>query len=219
MARITGGSATYEQKVNTGNYEHKLFRSEISWLANEGDDARDMMDHAADEAVRITRERLGLAQKPVHNAAEIAAEVVRTREGLDPIDQLRAKAEAAGLPVEEADVELVEGKPMPKRTRAPKLGSVEALKAAAAAAAVDPLADDKPVLDLTADMVVDDDPFASIAPDITDTDMIKAAEAKKAELKDAVSIRKLIGTYAPQMAAIPQSRRAAFLAELKALAK
>ena len=68
----------------------------------------------------------------------------------------------------------------------------------------------------TPDPLADDDLLA-LPPDISNEDLVRAAEKKKVELGDAIKIRQTIGRYAPQMSMIPQERRRAFLDELEAL--
>lgn len=269
MARITGGTVHYLRKVNTGNYEHKEFAADISWSADEGDNARDMMELAADEAVRITRERLGLTQKTVRDgkvekflAVLDEANKIPPAELMDVFDPESVAATGERLAMQGAAA-----LPEPKRTvapkpaKAPKLGSVEAIKAAVAKtdpllvpawvseadlcaydplgldlvgvdlaarrareaeteapAVLDPLLDQRTIIDHEPAAADDgSDPLLALPPDISDAELIVAAEKKVAEMHDSIAVRKTIGRYAQQMSMIPQNRRRAFLDELASL--
>ena len=63
MARLTGGTVRYLQRVNTGNYEHKEASADMQWSAEDHDGAdvaEAMMKKAATEARRVTWALLGI---------------------------------------------------------------------------------------------------------------------------------------------------------------
>lgn len=202
MAQITGGLVRYERSVKVAEYENKKFTCELSWAAPEGEDAVHMLDHAANMAVAETHYRLGLGKQ---GAATPAKEP-------PPL-------ETNPKPEPQPPVEQPKSPTPPKERKEPKLGSVEALRDAAARAAeiVDPLLG-APVTVSPPSSTVTEDDFAALPPEISREDMLQAC-ADKANEVGSIAVRKLVGEYAVQVSMIPEDRRADFMARLAELTK
>ena len=235
MAKFTGGVASYLRRINTGNYEHKEFKAEISWVAEPEDSqltAEEWLERAADTAIAVVHQRLGLTERPVENHTPPVETPVPPA---PPVENHTPPVEnpvPPALPVEEpvaAHNLDAETKRITRRTKAELAAGVsleeaaqrraaEATKAATPKPPVEPLIvvdNGDPLLD----MDEDEDELTALPPAIDDGELKAAAERKVHELQDAVKIRQLIGKYAQQMSMIPQERRRAFLDELVALTK
>ncbi len=222
MGRFTSGTISYGRKVNPGNYEHKEFKAEISWVVDDTEDhacALDMIERASNTAVMVVHKRLGLPDEIIRKAdAEFAARPVF---GVVPTPI----PVSAPAPVKEAVVAETpaQAEERTKRHRATKVEMEERARIKADGDAAKARLSADPLLELTAEMVVDADPvlddeLTALPPDVTDADMQHAAQRKAAQGGDwALKVRKLIGAYAPQMAMIPQERRRKFLDDLGAL--
>lgn len=225
MARITGGLVSYLRRVNTGNYEHKEFRADISWSAEEEGGAEEMIERAADMAVGVVHQRLGLA-----SGEAMPVQVVETGFGVGP--GMAAVAEQRAENEEKIKRHRATKAEMEHRAQVKADGdAAKARLQAPPEQIVDPFVDDAPLSSAPAatsgsaaggqdaDPLLGEvsDELTALPPDISNDDLIRAAEKKKAELKDALAIRRLIGAYAVQLSMIPQSRRGEFLAELAAL--
>lgn len=238
MPRITSGVVRYLRRVNTGNYEHKEFSADISWSVDDGDAplaADEMMEIAADRAVRVVHERLGLAERPL---PQLGPPVVETS-----VATPLSTAAGACPPTANVTGKLVSHDPKPTKAAkaaasSPEQQEVEAIKAKVAARlvsegktvptadplldaakAADPLLGDEPpgADDPLAGISDDDDPLTALPQEIGDDDLLAAAEKAIVRVNDAIKVRRVIGKYAKQLPMIPQDRRQAFIDELAAL--
>jgi hypothetical protein len=209
------GKVYFTRRINLGNYEHKEFSAEISFSEEE------TIDTAADLAVETVETRLGLRKvaQVLKAAGEEAApkksKIGAFIEAVEAADVAQAAADAAAAEVGALDepiivdsepvvgepvvgepiiVEPVVGEPIIVE---PVVGEARRALAAAASEEGDPLAD----------RVVDND------------ELYRAVQAfiMKHGARGKIAVIGMLLGYAEQLAAIPEERRLAFLAELAGL--
>lgn len=214
---LTGGKVTYRRVVRPADFESKEFICELAFDAGDGD-IESLMARAGDMAVAETHYRLGLSGKPGYDPDY--REPSKGPMTLGDLDAGLKAAVAASEPEKPA-----------RRQRAPKLGSVEALKEAAAKAAVvepDPLLgelhpqkSDLPAGEKPSAVGVSNgaDLLDAAMAEISDAELLEHAQATAGRLKDGGPVRRLIQEKfgVPQMSMLPQAKRQAFVDALKEL--
>jgi hypothetical protein len=186
------GKVYFTRRINLGNYEHKEFSAEISFSEEE------TIDTAADLAVETVETRLGL--RKVAQALKAAGEDAAPKkskigafiEAVEAADVAQAAADAAAAEVGSQDEPIVvDNEPV--------------------------VGDNEPVVGDNEPVVVEADPLADRVVD--NDELYRAVQAfiMKHGAAGKLAVMGMLPLYAEQLAAIPQERRLAFLAELPVL--
>jgi hypothetical protein len=210
MTTLTNGVVKYERTVKTGDYENKKLSIELSFNIEEGAAADPAL--IIDQAIDLVHTKLGLQvakPRPTPNIADAAAKVdAAVKQMKDATADTKAAddAKAAFAAKTEKDA---------------KAKTAKEAKAAADAAKqqIQAQPEDRKPAEITEDFVDmgDDDLMSGEEPEITDKDLQDKITARNGVIKSAVSIKKLIGKYAPTAGQIPQVQRKKFLEELAVL--
>lgn len=217
MTTLTNGVVKYERTVKTGDYENKKLSIELSFNIEEGAAA----DPAGivDQAIDLVHTKLGLkaAAPRSTSVAEIVAKALETKAA-----ETANKAAAVDTTAADAAKAAFAAKNEKEAKAAAAKAAKDAKDAKAAAEKqqqIQTQPEDRKPAEIVEDFVDlgDDDLMNGDAPEITDKDLQDKITARNGVIKSAVSIKKLIGKYAPTAGQIPQVQRAKFLEELAVL--
>jgi hypothetical protein len=209
-AYVTGGKVNYERRVKTGDFEHKVAAAEIAFSVEAGANDVVIVSRAGDLAHAQVNRVLGLPAVELPQAVPLPPPEPVAEEG-EPSKPRRGRPTLVKPPTPPAY-------PEPAKAADPAAMGDEPTPTPAELAKVSGNADPAAIME-------EDDPMVSEVAEITDQALLTAITRQNAECQNPPAIRKLIGLYTAQdgskhfAAEIPQMKRAAFLLELKQIAK
>lgn len=225
MGQVTGGRVVFSRTVKVTEYEPKKAEAELTFSLDEGEDYKELFDHASAAAAHKVYEMLGL-KVPMPSApqphdpltGDDAKAAYAAKAAQDKLKQTEIPAstkrgpgrppKAKTEPAVEPDFDPADPTKLPENLRRAQ-NTVASSANGNGAAVPDPAAVEEP------------EEWAAEASEVTDVDLTKAVGAVNAKIKNAPAIKQLIGKYVKppgQLREVPQAKRQAFLVELNALA-